>query len=71
MADIIDEASERTEIYLAQAIYRARNKIGECSGREAACDCEDCGEAIPEKRRRAVPGCRRCVECQMDLEEGG
>lgn len=26
--------------------------------------CEDCGEPIPEARRRAIPGCRRCVACQ-------
>jgi phage/conjugal plasmid C-4 type zinc finger TraR family protein len=26
--------------------------------------CIDCGEEIPEARRRAVPGCRRCVDCQ-------
>jgi phage/conjugal plasmid C-4 type zinc finger TraR family protein len=30
--------------------------------------CEDCGEEIPEKRRRAVPGCRRCIDCQEKLE---
>lgn len=30
--------------------------------------CEDCGELIPEKRIRAVPGCTRCVTCQSQLE---
>lgn len=30
--------------------------------------CIDCGEAIPEKRRQAVPGCRRCIDCQTDFE---
>lgn len=31
--------------------------------------CEDCGEEIPEARRRAVPGCARCVRCQTEFEE--
>lgn len=26
--------------------------------------CDECGEAIPQKRREAVPGVRTCVECQ-------
>ncbi len=26
--------------------------------------CDDCGEAVPEKRRVALPGVRTCVACQ-------
>ncbi len=26
--------------------------------------CIACGEDIPEARRRALPGCRTCIECQ-------
>ena len=26
--------------------------------------CDECGELIPEKRREAVPGVRRCIQCQ-------
>ena len=26
--------------------------------------CLECGEEIPEKRRTALPGVKRCVECQ-------
>ena len=26
--------------------------------------CEDCGEAIPERRREALPGVRTCIACQ-------
>ncbi|MEM8142021.1 TraR/DksA C4-type zinc finger protein [Morganella morganii] len=32
--------------------------------RESAEDCEDCGEPIPQARRRAAPGCSRCIDCQ-------
>jgi len=31
---------------------------------ESAFECEDCGEPIPEGRRKAAPGCTRCVPCQ-------
>ena len=27
-------------------------------------NCEDCGEEIPEARRKVVMGCRMCIECQ-------
>lgn len=30
--------------------------------------CKDCGTAIPEKRRKAVPGCVRCMPCQSLVE---
>ena len=26
--------------------------------------CDECGEAIPERRRQAIPGVRTCVACQ-------
>ncbi|MDO4725502.1 MAG: TraR/DksA C4-type zinc finger protein [Comamonadaceae bacterium] len=31
-------------------------------------DCEDCGEPIPQARRQALPGVRRCVGCQAAME---
>jgi phage/conjugal plasmid C-4 type zinc finger TraR family protein len=30
--------------------------------------CTVCSEEIPEARRSAVPDCRTCIQCQMDLE---
>ena len=30
--------------------------------------CEDCGEAIPERRRTALPGVRTCVPCQSERD---
>ena len=32
--------------------------------------CEECGAAIPEARRKAMPGVRYCVKCQSELEKG-
>lgn len=31
-------------------------------------DCIDCDEEIPIERRKAQPGCRRCVKCQNVFE---
>jgi len=31
--------------------------------------CEECGEKIPEARRKAVPGVRLCIECQSEMEK--
>ncbi|WP_199103181.1 TraR/DksA family transcriptional regulator [Aquitalea sp. ASV11] len=30
--------------------------------------CDDCGKAIPQKRREASPGCTRCISCQTLAE---
>ena len=27
-------------------------------------DCVDCARTIPKARRKASPGCRRCLDCQ-------
>ena len=31
---------------------------------EGQTHCVECGDAIPEARRRVLPGVRTCVECQ-------
>ncbi len=41
------------------AAARARLPAG-----EGASHCDECGEQIPEARRRALPGARTCVACQ-------
>jgi len=50
---------------VADAIEHARRALG---GGISRTDCEDCGEGIPEARRQAVPGVRRCVRCQEALD---
>ena len=37
---------------------------------ESAMECEDCGATIPEGRRKAAPGCTRCIRCQERFERG-
>ena len=48
------------------AVNRARSRLAHG---ESLLTCEDCGEPIPEARRRAVPGVRRCVPCQSEADQ--
>jgi len=34
----------------------------------SAKECDECGEAIPAARRKAVPGVRTCVACQSERD---
>ena len=36
---------------------------------ESLTSCEECEVAIPEARRKAMPGVRYCVKCQSQLEK--
>jgi len=42
---------------------RARIPLG-----PSAQDCDECGEPIPEARRRAQPGVHTCVSCQARID---
>ena len=37
---------------------------------ESLTHCKECKAAIPEERRRALPGVHYCVKCQSELEKG-
>ncbi|RUT74494.1 DksA/TraR family C4-type zinc finger protein [Marinobacter sp. NP-6] len=47
-------------------VQRARSQL--VSG-ESATHCEECDSAIPEARRKAIPGVQLCVACQSSLEK--
>lgn len=46
---------------VADAVLAARARMPVGEGSEF---CEDCGGAIPARRRAALPGVRTCVACQ-------
>ena len=52
---------------IEDAIKRARAQLP--SGPSLS-HCEECGEAIPEPRRLAVPGVRLCLPCQEERDQG-
>lgn len=68
MSDVLDNMQERMallEEMQAQALLASAQKRNGESARECGC-----GNAIPEKRRRALPGVTTCVDCQVALEKG-
>lgn len=52
---------DQIDASVEDAVRHARSRL---AGGESRAECEDCGAAIPEGRRKAVPGVRRCVACQ-------
>lgn len=63
--DDVDVVQLQEELFLQMAIdlHRGRRPQG-----DSALECEDCGEVIPEDRRRAAQGCSRCLRCQQQFE---
>ena len=56
---------DQIDATVEDAVNQARSNIP--SG-ESAEFCEECDAAIPEARRKAVPGVQLCVNCQSKLE---
>jgi len=50
------------------AIAGVRRKLLEQAAQPSAEECEECGDEIPEARRRVVPGVQLCVFCQEKHE---
>ncbi len=65
MKDQIDRANELAEREREFALAKRRAKPTACS----ATYCEDCGDVIPELRRKHILGCTRCVDCQRIAEQ--
>jgi phage/conjugal plasmid C-4 type zinc finger TraR family protein len=57
---------EQIDASIEDAIQHARSRLprGESLGQ-----CEKCSEAIPEARRKAVPGVRLCISCQETVDK--
>lgn len=81
MSDLIDRANEHADMLLRHALEEQRLRSALATGHLAdgadwhvvsATDCEgpNCGEPIPDTRRRLLPGVRLCVDCQARLEKG-
>lgn len=56
-----DQIASSIEDEVARA--RSRLPVG-----ESLMECEECGEAIPEARRKALPGVRLCIACQEEQD---
>ena len=60
-----DAVNEQINSTIEDAVARAR---GEIPRGESLKECEECGEPIPEARRKAIPGVRLCITCQQDID---
>jgi phage/conjugal plasmid C-4 type zinc finger TraR family protein len=66
MSDLADAALEREEAELEELLRKQQRAAAlEEKGNEI---CSDCGEPIPEERRRAMPSALRCIDCQAWTE---
>lgn len=65
--DEIDQAQAINEERLADALadHFRRVSSGTAPG---SYHCHECGDPIPEARRKAAPGCVRCIDCQTLYE---
>jgi phage/conjugal plasmid C-4 type zinc finger TraR family protein len=61
-----DAVQEQIDSTVEDGLERVRSRIPKGESRR---NCEECGEPIPEARRKALPGVRLCVACQEALDE--
>jgi phage/conjugal plasmid C-4 type zinc finger TraR family protein len=71
-----DAVNDQIEVSTAEAVARARARAARAAEAPSAEFCAECGDPIPEARRRAVPGVQLCVTCQSGRDrrirpEGG
>jgi phage/conjugal plasmid C-4 type zinc finger TraR family protein len=57
---------EQIDATVESAVQLARSRLPDG---ESLTHCEECEVAIPEARRKAIPGVRYCVKCQSELEK--
>lgn len=56
---------EQIDASVKDAVKQARSRLLQGESRT---HCTACGEMIPEKRRKAIPGVIFCIECQSEAE---
>ena len=61
-----DAVQEQIDDTVEDAVRRARSQLPRG---DSLSHCEECGKAIPEARRKAIPGVRLCVPCQSEHDE--
>lgn len=66
MADVLDQLQEQEDLINRLHIDAVRRRLSFKGESIARCEC--CGNAIQERRQKAIPGVRTCTECQRVLE---
>lgn len=57
---------DQIDASIEDAVKLARSRIPEG---ESLTHCEECNAAIPEARRKIIPGVRLCVKCQEEHDK--
>lgn len=77
MTDVFDRAQEADLFRRELAVSAFKDNLAERAFRagvrqlakpSAFLLCDDCGDPIDAERRKAVPACKRCVDCQEAAE---
>lgn len=62
-----DAVNKQIENTIADAIDHVRSRINKAQ--ESAAYCHECGDAIPQARRKALPGVLYCITCQLERDK--
>lgn len=62
-----DAVNQQIEGTIADAIEMARRQLNH--GTISAHFCVDCGDAIAQARREALPGVKYCLSCQQEIDK--
>ncbi len=57
---------DQIDASVEDAVSRARSNLPQG---ESLHKCTECDDAIPEARRKAIPGVRMCIACQSELDK--
>jgi phage/conjugal plasmid C-4 type zinc finger TraR family protein len=60
-----DDEQERATLTVEERVALARSMLPSGPGTS---HCVECGESIPEARRKAMKGVRHCVDCQEERD---
>lgn len=67
-----EEEAEIAQILSIQtsmnAVAKHQAAMAKQRAQESLEECEDCGDEIPQARRKAVPGVTKCIYCQERSE---
>ena len=66
MADDIDCANAGISVHLSHVLGRHREMMDHFQDKASLTHCVDCGDEIPQGRRKAKPGCTHCIECAQE-----
>jgi len=60
---------DQIDASINDAVANARRHLPNAQSGESLEHCEECEVDIPDARRKALPGVRRCVLCQEALDK--